>query len=59
MKYLKISIMALVAVLTFGSAEAQINVRIGGHPHRRRVAVVHHRWHRPYHRRNVVVVHHR
>ena len=57
MKYLKLMILAVIAAFSFGSANAQVRVQIGGHPHpyHRRVVVVHHRWHRPYHR--TVIVH--
>ncbi|MCR8561697.1 hypothetical protein KXD93_28840 [Mucilaginibacter sp. BJC16-A38] len=63
MKYLKVLLIAVVTVITFGSAKAQVVVkaRVGGLVHRhyvhhRRVVVrpVHHRhWrhHRRYHRR--------
>jgi hypothetical protein len=56
MKYLKIMIIALVAMFSFAKAEAQVHVgvRFGGHPHHRRVVVVHHRYHR-----HVVVEHRR
>ena len=53
MKILKVILIALVTVFTFGSANAQVNIRIGNRHPRRRVIVVH----RPYHRR-VIVVHH-
>jgi len=54
MKALKVLVIAIVAIFTFGSTRAQVVVkaRIGEQP-RRRVVVVH----RPYHR-HVVVVHH-
>ena len=61
MKYLKVLIVAIVAACTFGSAQAQVRVKvgIGQQDHHRRVVVVqHHRYHRPV-RREVVVVHHR
>lgn len=58
MKYLKIMIIALVAMFSFAKAEAQVRVgvRLGGdrHYHRRHVVVVHHRYHR-----HVVVEHRR
>jgi len=60
MKYLRVLVLAIVAVSAFGSAEAQVRVdaRIG-HPYHRRVVVErHHRWHRGYHR-DVVVEHRR
>jgi len=60
MKYLKVLILAVVAVFAFGSAEAQVRVgvHIGDRPQHRRVVVVHHRYyHHPV--RRVVVVHHR
>ncbi|MDB5117986.1 MAG: hypothetical protein JWQ79_3478 [Mucilaginibacter sp.] len=54
MKYLKVLLVAIIAVCSFGAAQAQVNVRIGGrpHPYHRRVVVVQHRhWHhRAYHR---------
>jgi len=58
MKYLKVVLLAIVAVCTFASAEAQVNVRIGDHhrPYHRRAVVVHHRYHRHH---DVVVVRHR
>ncbi|HEY0245501.1 MAG TPA: hypothetical protein VGC01_08070 [Mucilaginibacter sp.] len=58
MKYLKLMILAVIAVFSFGIAEAQVHVQIGGRPHPYHRRVVRHRWHRPVHRR-VVVVHHR
>jgi len=53
MKTLKVLVIAIVAIFTFGSARAQVVVkaRIGDQPHRRVVVQ-----HRQYHRR-VVVVH--
>ena len=57
MKYLKVVLLAIVAVCTFASAQAQVNVRIGDrHPRHRRVVVVRHRYHRHH---DVVVVHDR
>lgn len=57
MKYLKIMIVALIAMFSFAKADAQVHVgvNLGGHPyyHHRRVVVVHH----PYHHRVVVVRH--
>lgn len=52
MKYLKVLIVAFVAVIAFGSAQAQVRVKVGvGHPVQRRVVVERRaRWHRPYHR---------
>ncbi len=57
MKYLKIMIIALVAMFSFAKADAQVRVgvRLGGHPYHHRRVVYHH----PYHHRHVVVVHHR
>lgn len=54
MKILKIAIIALVTVFTFGAAEAQVRVHatIGARPHR---TVVVHR--RVYHHRAVIVHH--
>ncbi len=56
MKYLRVLVLAIVAVFAFGSAEAQVRVGVRlGHPvHRRVVVVRHHRWHHPYHRRVIV-----
>ena len=55
MKYLKLMIIAIVAIFSFSAADAQIRVKIGdSHPHRRVVVVHHYR-----HRRHVVIVHHR
>ena len=56
MKYLKTILVAIIAVCTFGTTQAQVRVQIGGHPHRvyhRRVVVVrHHHYvrHHDYHR---------
>jgi hypothetical protein len=54
MKYLKVLLVAIIAVCTFGTSQAQIRVRIGDRPHayhRRVVVVHHHNWHhRSYHR---------
>jgi len=61
MKYLRVLVLAIVAVSAFGSAEAQVRVGVNiGHPyhHRRVVVERHHRWHRGYHR-DVVVEHRR
>jgi len=54
MKTLKVLVIAIVAIFTFGSARAQVVVkaRIGDRPHRRIV------YHRPYRHRVVVVRHH-
>jgi len=54
MKTLKVFLIAVVALLTFGSAKAQVVVkaRIGERQHHRVV------YHRPYHHRVVVVHHH-
>jgi len=59
MKYLKVLILAVVAVFAFGSANAQVRAKviIGGRGNHHREVVVHHRYHRPIHRR--VVVEHR
>lgn len=69
MKMLKIMLIALITVFTFGAAKAQVRVRATiGAPVHHRVVVVHRRpvyhrrvvvvRHRPYyHRRHVVVVH--
>ncbi len=54
MKALKLLVIALVAIFTFGTAEAQVVVkaRIGDRPHRRVVVVHHHyRHHHYYHHR--------
>lgn len=56
MKIFKLFIITLVTVFAFGSAKAQVNVRIGPR-HPRKVVVVRHRHH--YHRHPVVVVRHR
>lgn len=58
MKVLKIAIIALVTVFTFGAAQAQVRVHatIGARPVHHRVVVVHHR---PVYHHRVVVVHHR
>jgi hypothetical protein len=56
MKALKVLVIAIVAICTFGSARAQVVVkaRIGDDHQHRRVVVQH----RQYHRRVVVVHHH-
>jgi hypothetical protein len=54
MKYLKIVLIAIIAVFTFGSSRAQVRVSVGARPHRyhRKVVVVrHHNWHRRHYRR--------
>lgn len=59
MKYLKVMLMAIIAVSAFGSAQAQVRVVVGDHhPHHRRVVVVRHRPWR-HHDRRVIVVHDR
>ena len=56
MKFLKVTIIALITLFAFNSADAQIVVRTGPR-HPRKVVVVkrHHR----YHRQPAVVVRHR
>jgi len=48
MKYLKIMLFALIMAFTFAGAQAQVVVRLGGHPYHHHY--YHHRhWHH-YHR---------
>ncbi len=55
MKTLKVLVIAIVAIFTFGSTQAQVVVKARiGDPHHRRVVVRH----RQYHRHVVVVRHH-
>jgi hypothetical protein len=45
MKYLKILLIALITVFTFGSAMAQVTVKARIGPHHRHWHHRHHRWH--------------
>jgi hypothetical protein len=59
MKYLKVILMTTVAVITFGSVQAQVRVSVGdNHRNHRQVVVVRHHHHR-HHDRRVIVEHDR
>lgn len=57
MKLLKYLFILAITAISFGSADAQINVRIGQRPRHRRVVVVRRPMHHRYHHRRVVVRH--